>query len=79
MPFLILSLLPVLIIALFNATGSTMLLVPKYLVIVALINSVLSSGDALGFAVLLSQIPRSAVVRNKGWKSYWKRGEARTE
>jgi hypothetical protein len=74
MPFLILSLLPVIIIALFSASGSTILLVPRYLVIVVLVNGVLSSGDALGFTLILSQIPGSAVVRNKGWQSYWKRG-----
>ncbi len=76
MPFLILSMLPVTIIALIGSSVPTTL--PRYLVFVALVNSVLSSGDALGFALILSQIPRSAVVRNKGWKSYWKQGEAET-
>ncbi len=76
MPFLILSMLPVTIIALIGSSVPTTL--SRYLIFVALVNSVLSSGDALGFALILGQIPRSAVVKNKGWKSYWKQGEAET-
>jgi hypothetical protein len=71
MPFLILSLLPVAIIALIGS--SVPITFPRILVIVALVNSVLASGDAVGVALLLSQIPSAAVVRNKGWKSFWKR------
>ena len=70
MPFLILSMLPVTIVVLIGSSVPTTL--PRYLVFVALVNSILSSGDALGFALMLSQIPNSAVVRNKGWKSFWK-------
>jgi hypothetical protein len=70
MPLLVLSLLPVAIIAFIGSSAPTM--VPGYLVIVALVNSALSSGDAVGFALILGQIPSSAVVRNKGWDSFWK-------
>jgi hypothetical protein len=70
MPFLVLSLLPVVVIALIGESTSSML--PGYLVIVALVNSVLAAGDALGFVLMISQIPGTAVVRNKGWRSFWK-------
>jgi hypothetical protein len=44
------------------------------LVSIALVNSVLPSGDVLGFFLMLSQVPSSACIKNKGWKSYWKHG-----
>lgn len=70
LPFLILSMLPVIIVGFAGPSTSTRIL--GYLVIVALVNSLLASGDAVGFGLILSQIPSSAVVRNKGWKSFWK-------
>jgi hypothetical protein len=70
MPFLILSLLPVAIIAFIGSSAPMSM--QGYLSIVALTNSILASADAVGFALLLSQIPSAAVVRNKGWKSFWK-------
>jgi hypothetical protein len=45
----------------------------EILVMVALVNSVLPAGDILGFFLMASQAPASACVKNKGWKSYWKR------
>jgi hypothetical protein len=71
MPFLILSLLPVAIIAFIGSSAPMSM--PSYLGIVALTNSMFASGDAVGFALILSQIPSAAVVRNMGWKSFWKR------
>lgn len=70
MPFLILSMLPVAIMALIGFLAPSE--VPGNLGFVAIVNSLFAAGDALGFAVVLSQIPSAAVVRNKGWKSFWK-------
>ena len=69
-PYLILSLLPIASIALIGLAAPAT--VPTYLAVAALINSILVSGDAVGFVLLLSQVPSAAVVRNKGWRSYWR-------
>lgn len=39
---------------------------------IAAANVIGASGDLVGLAILLTQIPRRAVVRNKGWRTYWK-------
>jgi hypothetical protein len=70
MPFLILSLLPVAIMAFIGSLAPMSM--PSNLGLAALINSIYASADAVGVALLLSQIPSAAVVRNKGWKSFWK-------
>ncbi len=70
MPFLILSLLPVAVMAFIGSLAP--MNIPSNLGFVAIINSMFAAGDALGFALLLSQVPSAAVVRNKGWKSFWK-------
>jgi hypothetical protein len=70
MPFLILSLLPVAIMAFIGSLAP--LEVPSNLGFVAIVNGMFAAGDVLGFALLVSQIPNDAVVKNKGWKSFWK-------
>ncbi|WP_035612345.1 DUF3267 domain-containing protein [Haloferula sp. BvORR071] len=35
-------------------------------------NAFFACGDCVGFALILLQVPREALVRNKGWRSYWK-------
>jgi hypothetical protein len=34
--------------------------------------SIMPCGDFVGLMVVLFQIPASAIVQNKGWKTYWK-------
>ncbi len=64
MPFVILSVLP--------ATGMCFLkLNSTVLYHFILINAGLSSGDILQVPIFLFQVPRHAVVMNKGWNSYW--------
>lgn len=70
-PYLMLVWLPVLILAAIDT--SIPIVYVEILVIAALINSVLPAGDAIGFLLLASQVPSSACVKNKGWKSYWKK------
>ena len=70
-PYLILAWPPVIILALIDS--SVPVVYVEILVMVAFINSVLPAGDVLGFFIMMSQIPSSACVKNKGWKSYWKR------
>lgn len=71
MPYIVLGLAPVPIIAVSQIFGLTALTVVA-LAYLALIGSVLACGDAVGFWVLIFKIPSSALVRNKGWKTYWK-------
>jgi hypothetical protein len=69
-PYLVLAWPPVIILALIST--SVAIVYVEILVMVALVNSVLPAGDILGFFLLVSQVPSSACVKNKGWKSYWK-------
>jgi Putative zincin peptidase len=64
-PFLLLSVCPVL---LFWITGKVLL----SLVFVALVNGIGSSFDLLVIGMVLAQVPSNALIRNKGWITYWK-------
>ena len=65
MPFFGLSLVPLLIVALFQLPSHE-------LVFLSLVNGAASSVDLFGILLIGSQVPRLAVVRNRGWRSYWK-------
>jgi hypothetical protein len=73
MPYIVLGLIPIPIIAVSQTLGLTSLAAVA-LAYLSLIGSVFACGDAVGFGVVSLQIPSSAVVRNKGWKTYWKPG-----
>ena len=65
MPFLILTVLP--------ATGMCLLKPDSPLLYhFILVNAGLSSADIVQVPIFLFQVPRLAVVRNKGYKSYWR-------
>ncbi len=68
MPFLVITILPLAV----AATG----ILPSLLVFVtawfSFWNAAFACGDCLGMALILFQIPRSAIVQNKGWRTYWK-------
>ena len=71
-PLLVLSLLPLGIVLLFHR------LLPQgiriCLAALAAFNGVAASGDILGVILIATQVPRTAMVRNKGWKTFWKIG-----
>jgi hypothetical protein len=69
-PYLVLCWVPVIILALLS--NSIPIVYVEILVLIALVNSIFPAGDIIGFIVLVSQIPSSACVKNKGYKSYWK-------
>jgi hypothetical protein len=71
MPYIVLGLIPIPIIAVSQVFGLTAFPVVA-LAYLSLIGAALACGDAVGFWVILSQIPSSSIVRNKGWKTYWK-------
>ncbi|MCP4541735.1 MAG: DUF3267 domain-containing protein [Chloroflexi bacterium] len=64
-PFLVLSLVPIVIIILFQWPSLE-------LAILSLLNGILASGDIIGILLIGLQIPRSAVVQNHGWRTFWK-------
>jgi len=74
MPFVILSLLPLIGIALLKAAFANDELI-KHLALLSLLNGVASSGDLVGLGLILSQVPRSATLQDKGWRTFWKRSE----
>jgi hypothetical protein len=65
MPLLVLGLLPTLLMVLYPP------LLPS-LWLLSLLGSIFACGDLVGMAVILLEIPPGAILRNRGWKTYWK-------
>ncbi|MFF2449549.1 DUF3267 domain-containing protein [Neobacillus sp. NPDC058068] len=64
-PFAILSILAPLILGVFGQlTGSMIFFI--------ILNSMGASVDILGFMLVLVQVPKDAVIRNNGTRTYWK-------
>lgn len=77
-PLVVLSFCSLPFIALMDAWGKW----PAFeicLTVLSLVNGLASAGDALGMILIASQVPATAVVRNRGWRTYWKlpAGESR--
>jgi hypothetical protein len=64
-PFVLLSVAPV---VLFWLVGEVYL----WLAVVALVNGIASCFDLLVIGICVSQIPGRAVLRNRGWDTYWR-------
>ncbi len=71
-PLLGLSLLPIILIAGLRFIAGTESLI-LMLAFASVLNALLASGDAIGIVLLLLQVPADAVVRNQGWRTYWKK------
>jgi len=70
-PYLALSVLPLLLMALLKYVAWT----PETMICLgwlSLLGSISAGGDFASTWSLLSQVPKTAVVRNKGQRSYWK-------
>lgn len=67
MPFLVISVLPLCI----AATVPLPEIVTSILAWFSIWNAIFACGDMLGFGLLLFQVPRRSIVRNKGWRSFW--------
>ncbi len=64
-PYVGLALLPVGLLALLRSdTGA--------LALMSLVGAVLASGNLVSFAFLQLQTPAGALVRNQGWRTYWR-------
>lgn len=64
LPFLLLSVLPVLGAAVVGAS-------PQFLVVLTLLNAFASSGDVLAALLVMAQVPVDAVVREEGDEHVW--------
>jgi hypothetical protein len=73
--FLAVFLMPLLIITLLPLALAAVGLVPEpWLFPLAWFstwNALFSCGDLIGFALIVTQIPRAAIVQNRGWRTYW--------
>ena len=74
-PMLVLSLGPIPLIVLMDAWGRWKA-AEIILTALSLINLLSSAGDLLGILLVAWQIPTDALVRNRGWRTYWKRPAA---
>ncbi len=64
MPFLIISVLPLAVCAALGQASVT-------LAYVSGMNALVAGGDLFAVGLLLSQVPKAATVRNRGWRTYW--------
>jgi Putative zincin peptidase len=68
MPFVVITVLPLAV----AATG----LLPTGVTMAAAwfstCNALFACGDYFGIGLILAQVPRSAIVQNKSWRTYWK-------
>jgi hypothetical protein len=69
MPLLIISFTPLLIAVATQITSG-------WLAFISSFNALLACGDMLGAGMVLFQIPADAVVRNQGWRTYWRENHA---
>ena len=65
MPFLVLSILPIMLIGLFRWPSLE-------LAALSIVNGAAASGDIIGIILVGLQVPASASVRNRGWRTYWR-------
>ena len=70
-PTLVLTILPLSVCVLFDWNAPAV-------AAFAVANGIGAAGDILGFGVLAAQIPRAAIVRNKGWRTYYTMSRLRT-
>lgn len=68
MPFIVISLMPIPVAALAQSTS-------WWAVFICAFNALLACVDILGAGMILFQIPANAVVRNQGWRTYWKESQ----
>jgi hypothetical protein len=65
MPLVIISFLPLLIAAVAQATSG-------WAAFVSAFNALLACCDIFGAGLVLVQVPSTAIVRNQGWRTYWR-------
>jgi hypothetical protein len=71
LPFLSLSVLPLIFFIVFRIGSS-------FLMFVSVFNAIGSCVDLLGVIIIFFQVPACAITRNKAWRTYYRIGEAVT-
>lgn len=66
MPLSVITFVPLVAAALFQMTCD-------WAAAISSLNALLACGDILGAAMVLIQIPASATVRNKEWRTFWRK------
>lgn len=78
-PFLVLSLGPIGLAWSMTAGGSISSWFLTVSFAVSLFNGLASCGDLLGVMLIGAQVPRKALVRNRGWHTFWRPRRADVE
>jgi len=68
MPLLVISVLPLVVAAVIGASSG-------WVVFASSLNALMACGDILGAGMVLFQVPSAAIVRNQGWRTYWRMHE----
>lgn len=71
-PFLVLSLGPIGLVWVLAAMGGVSSWLLTVAFAVSVFNGAASCGDLLGTLLVGTQVPGDAVVRNRGWRTYWR-------
>lgn len=72
MPLVVISLAPLLVAAVVQVNAGLAASVSAF-------NALLACGDIFGAGMVLWQVPATAVVRNQGWRTYWRERTADAE
>ena len=67
-PFVFLSLLPLMLCAVFQYASAEMFSL-------SIFHTMLASMDVFGFFLVFWSVPQGVLVRNKGWKTYYRMAE----
>jgi hypothetical protein len=71
MPLLVLSVLPLLVASLLQITSG-------WAAFLSILNAACACGDLLAAGMFAWQIPAGGILRNQGWRTYWRLPESRT-
>jgi Putative zincin peptidase len=69
--FLLILIMPLLVISVVPLACGLLSVVPGWVAVASVWNGLLSCGDILGMLLVAAQVPRTAVVRNRGWFTWW--------
>lgn len=66
-PFLVLTIAPLALAAILRTSHALV-------AATSILNGAFACGDLVGIALVASQVPANAEVRNQGWQTWWRRG-----
>ena len=72
MPLVVISFVPLMVAAALQLTSAWMAFVSAF-------NALLACGDIFGAGLVWWQVPATAIVRNQGWRTYWREETASAE